>query len=217
VPRLLRAAPRNDLDQAAATETIVAQRFFSRSRNESGGEVADLTLAANGLVVEDRTHGRMWAVGCIDPDTLPHAPPLSGEELGVRYAPEAMQTDAQRALIATRRDMRRRMRLAIEDVTASFNRLRTNGYDDWRLPTLEEAMSLVTRNTRRDGLHVSEFFSNHEGIRTADRSPGHLPVTPGLSKDLFESTWIVTFRDGDCGEVGEEAAIPLRFVRTHLD
>ena len=218
VPRLLRAAPCGDVDQAAASETINAHRFFSRSMNASGGgEVAELTLIANGRIVEDRTHARMWTAGCLDPDALPRAPLADQEEEVARWTPDSMQTEAQRALIAARLEMKHRLRLAIEEFTGDFNSRRAGGYDGWRLPTLEEAMSLVTRATRRDGRHISELFSDHVYVRTADFSPGPAPLMPGLSKVLFQSIWVVSYLDGDCFEVAEEAPIPLRLVRTHLD
>ena len=85
---------------------------------------------------------------------------------------------------------------------------------------MEEAMSLMSKNIQTDGLYISELFSDHAYIRTADRSPG--PISKllelfGEAERGWGSTWVVGYADADCGEVAEEAPIPLRFVRTDLD
>ena len=103
LPRLLRAEPRHDLDQAAVAEMMVARGFFSRSMNEGGGaDEPDLRLVLNGVAVEDLANGRLWTRGCVDSTQLPSAPPLNREEDVARWTPEDRQTDEQKALMATR-------------------------------------------------------------------------------------------------------------------
>jgi len=217
VPKLLRAVPRRDMDRAAVARMMVTQRFFGRSMNARGGvEEAELRLAPQELVVQDRTSGRMWTRGCLNPDVLPEAPLPSVEEEKAHWTLEAERTNEQKTLIAARLAMKRRMRLAIEEWTTRLNHERLGGYDDWRLPTLEEAMSLMRRDIRRGGLHISDMFSDHQYIRTADGSPGpRLPF--GLPAEESETIWIVDYQNADCLELAEEARVPLRWVRTDLD
>jgi hypothetical protein len=219
VPRLLRAVPRQDLERSDVARMVVKQGFFSKTMNKSGGaEEAQLTLASGGVVVEDRSSGRMWTKGCINTSALPKAPLSSVDEEVASMTPPTRRTEEQKALVAARQDMKRQMRLAIEQWTTRLNVERLGGYDDWRLPTLEEAMSLTSRNIRVGGVYISELFSDHQCIRTADRSPGvGLLDLLGEAEPGWESVWVVEYTDADCLEVPEEAPIPLRFVRTDLD
>jgi hypothetical protein len=218
VPKLLRAVPRHDLDRAAVARMVVKQGFFSKTMNAGGGaEEAQLSLAPGGMVVDDRSSGRMWTRGCIDPSVLPKAPLSNADEEVAELTPPARRTDQQRALVEARQNMKRQMRLAIEEWATRLNVKRLGGYDDWRLPTLEEAMSLMSRNIRGGGVYISELFSNHEYIRTADGSPGaKLLELFGEAEPGWEPVWMVGYADADCLEVPEEAPIPLRFVRTDL-
>lgn len=219
MPKLLRAAPRYDLDQAAVARMVVKHGFFSQRMNASGGaEVAQLTLAPGGVVVDDRSSRRTWTRGCIDPSVLPKAPLSTADEEVASMTPPSKRTDQQRALVEARQKMKRQMRLAIEEWTTRLNVERLGGYDDWRLPTLEEAMSLMGKNIRIKGLYISELFSDHTYIRTADGSPGaKLLDLFGEAEPGWEPVWVVGYADADCLEVPEEAPIPLRFVRTDLD
>jgi hypothetical protein len=99
------------------------------------------------------------------------------------------------------------MRLAIEEWTKRLNVKRAGGYDDWRLPTLEEAMSLMSRNIRVNGLYISDLFSDHEFIRTADGSPGaRLLEFFGEAEPGWEPVWVVGYTDADCLEVPRRSA-----------
>jgi len=220
-PKLLRAVPRYDMDQAAVARMVVEHGFFSNRMNASGGaKEAELTLAPGGMVVDDRSSLRMWTKGCVDPSVLPRAPLETADEQVALMTPPSQRTDQQRALVEARQNMAHQMRLAIEEWTTRLNIARSGGYDDWRLPTLEEAMSLMSKNIQNNGLYISELFSDHAYIRTADRSPG--PISKllelfGEAERGWGSTWVVGYADADCLEVAEEAPIPLRFVRTDLD
>lgn len=69
----------------------------------------------------------------------------------------------------------------------SLNQIKFGGYDDWRLPTLEEAMSLMERNENKAGLYISDWFDSRQSwIWTADPSAG------------ASGRWVVDFISGDC-------------------
>lgn len=69
---------------------------------------------------------------------------------------------------------------------ADLNRKRVAGYSDWRLPTLEEAMSLMEPKTNSDGLYIgSKFDSKQKWICTSDI-------------ERASSVWVVDFLYGDC-------------------
>jgi hypothetical protein len=67
------------------------------------------------------------------------------------------------------------------------------GYKDWRLPTLEEAMSLMETKKKHGDLYISELFDKTQRwIWTADKKDGSV-------------AWVVDFIGGDCdyGRVGD--------------
>lgn len=68
---------------------------------------------------------------------------------------------------------------------ADLNRQKVGGYDDWRLPTLEEAMSLM-QPQKQDGLYIDAKFAREQPyIWTADTYSASL-------------AWVVGFYGGYC-------------------
>ena len=80
------------------------------------------------------------------------------------------------------------------------------GYHEWRLPTVEEAVSLLESSKRNEDLYIDPVFSNKQKwIWTAD------------SKDGSEAAWIVGFSNGDVywdyiGNLGSYYVRPVRSV-----
>lgn len=62
----------------------------------------------------------------------------------------------------------------VKAYTENLNRQNFGGHSDWRMPTIEEAMSLMTAEKNSKGLHLHKCFSKEQPfIFTADqRKPG---------------------------------------------
>ncbi len=83
-----------------------------------------------------------------------------------------------------------------------LNREKFAGYSDWRLPTLEEAMSLMEPGKNKEGLYIDPVFDKEKRwIWTADQSSASV-------------AWVVNFTNGYCNDlrVGTDA-IYVRAVR----
>jgi hypothetical protein len=77
-----------------------------------------------------------------------------------------------------------------EEWVNKLNHQRYGGYDDWRLPTLEEAASLLRKDKNNKGLHIAPTFSiKLSKIWTKDAS---------MKRSLFGTpkNWIVCFDSG---------------------
>jgi phage baseplate assembly protein gpV len=82
------------------------------------------------------------------------------------------------------------------------------GYQDWRMPTLEEVVSLLESNEKNGDLYIDPVFSKQQHyFWTGD-------------KDNFReiSIWVVFFRDGyvTCDDLGVDEIYNVRPVRTVL-
>ncbi len=84
------------------------------------------------------------------------------------------------------------------------------GFHDWRLPTLEELMSLVERNGKGYGMHIDNVFGKLVGrdrrsdpIWTADKKTGGEPCA-----------WAVYFERGDCTKLLLFNSCYFRLVRS---
>lgn len=75
---------------------------------------------------------------------------------------------------------------------------------DWRLPSLEEAMSLMTREKNARGLFISHHFSDDGYVLTCDT---HIVGGGSL-------VWVACYGLGDCQAVPTHAPVPVRLVRT---
>ena len=76
------------------------------------------------------------------------------------------------------------------------------GFTDWRLPTLEEAMSLMETQKKNGNLYSdSKFGQTQRSIWTAD-------------KDSAGRAWFVAFGYGVCYRLGVDGGIYVRAVRS---
>lgn len=75
----------------------------------------------------------------------------------------------------------------VDEYIQDLNRYELAEYSDWRLPTLEEALTLVEPDTNESGLHISSIFNNSiDSVWTADGS--------GRSPSTGKIIWIVDFK-----------------------
>jgi serine/threonine-protein kinase len=87
----------------------------------------------------------------------------------------------------------------IADYLNIVNRQSLAGYNDWRLPSLEETMSLVTPSKRDNDLHIDPLFDTKQNtIFTADLRNSR-------------QVWIVGFSEGTCGGL-----YPISQTRNYL-
>ncbi len=88
--------------------------------------------------------------------------------------------------------------------TQSLNQQRLGGFADWRLPTLEEAMSLVNRYPLNQGLYLDNAFDKlQSSIWTSDIAPGGTRA------------WVVFFNYATCLANCFDFAHYVRPVRSH--
>jgi hypothetical protein len=95
--------------------------------------------------------------------------------------------------------------MTFEDAEAYIRQLnieKHGGYNDWRLPTLEEAMSLMESEKKNGDLFVAPIFDQiQKWIWTADKKNANL-------------AWVVIYYDGMCSDVLVESdLLYLRAVR----
>ena len=85
---------------------------------------------------------------------------------------------------------------------ADLNKKGFAGFHDWRLPTLEEAMSLIEPKKNQDGLYIDPvFYSKQTWIWTCDQVQG------------ASSAWVVSFDNGRCYYVQFDSITYVRAVR----
>ncbi|MCA9733977.1 TIR domain-containing protein [candidate division KSB1 bacterium] len=88
-----------------------------------------------------------------------------------------------------------------EDYIAKLNRDKFAGYSDWRLPTLEEAMSLMEPTQKNGDLYIDSVFDKTQRwIWTVDKESASRP-------------WFVGFLFGDCGGGSLDDSTYVRAVR----
>lgn len=88
------------------------------------------------------------------------------------------------------------------DYIDQLNRSQFAGFSDWRLPTLEEAMSLVEPQKNSDYMHIDEKFDKRQSqIRTSDR-------------ENEIKGWFVNFSSGYCRSYPISTFANVRAVRS---
>jgi TIR domain/HEAT repeats/Protein of unknown function (DUF1566) len=204
VPVFLRSEAIHDLDHAAANNMILTKNFYDKHRNSSGRPTSSsLRLTLDPSVVEDPITGRMWTTGCFE---LPPSPWLStADSLAALTGQEQAAEDARTAAV--------RMSSIVSEFVARANSQRLGGYQGWRLPTLEEAMSLMTKDRNQYGLHLPPIFSDHRYLRCSDRNFHSLGIG-GVQKNGYSTIWVVDYGDADIQEMPAQSPFPFRLVRT---
>ncbi|HLC16414.1 MAG TPA: DUF1566 domain-containing protein [Thermodesulfovibrionia bacterium] len=90
------------------------------------------------------------------------------------------------------------------DAERYINELNDNrfaGFNDWRLPTLEEAMSLMEPTQKNKNLYIDPLFNGKQKwIWTADMTSSSV-------------AWVVFFYNGDCGNYHVASLNSVRGVR----
>jgi len=87
-----------------------------------------------------------------------------------------------------------------QENVADMNRQKFSGYEDWRLPTLEEAMSLMEPKKTGD-LYIDKIFAREQWwIWTSDKSSG-------------SSCWVALFSHGSCYGLRVDSNYYVRLVR----
>lgn len=90
---------------------------------------------------------------------------------------------------------------AAEEYVREMNSRRFAGFSDWRLPTLEEAMSLMEREKKNGELFIDSVFDRTQRwIWTGDKSSG-------------SSCWVAFFYDGNCFKQRVDSNYHVRLVR----
>jgi hypothetical protein len=84
---------------------------------------------------------------------------------------------------------------------SELNKKKFTGYDDWRLPTLEEAMSLMDTKKKNGDLYISEVFDQTQRwVWTADKSGGSVAWVVGFDLGIATSSMWTTATFVPCAE-----------------
>lgn len=94
--------------------------------------------------------------------------------------------------------------MTFEEARQFVNNLNARGFashNDWRLPTLQEALSLMEARKNESGLYIDPIFDNRQQwIWTADR-------------ESASRVWLVNFLYGFSGSFHPDYTIYVRCVR----
>jgi len=97
----------------------------------------------------------------------------------------------------------------------TLNAAKSGGFDDWRLPTLEEAMSLMTSPEHGQGGQIVTADISQKGVYHIDKSLDISGAYFIWTADLESSTraWVVYYLDGVCAPESLQFNSYVRAVR----
>lgn len=119
----------------------------------------------------------------------------------VECAPSKLVVDHTTGLIWERSGSKKELKLTVvHEYVVELCQSNFAGYNDWRLPTLEEAMSLVEPSRKNGDLYLDPIFDKKQTwIWTDDK---------GEDRDM----WVISFYQGTCYEYS-----PFNSVRAVRD
>lgn len=190
----------------AALGTLLALAPLAAGCGGGGGESAapalELRRTPDDRLSPAQVEARLAELGLFDRRRNPEGRGAGAGE-GRFLVDGEVVLDAATGLAWQRRGSPLRLSFAdAERSAAELSRDELGGFSDWRLPTLEEAMSLAEPRANAAGLHLDPIFGDVAWwVWTADRAG---PV----------GGWVVTYADGTCFvHVAVGGSAHLRAVR----
>lgn len=157
------------------------ENLITRSREEQAIRVKQF------MYLDDRVTNRLKKLGYYDKYRNPDGKGIKHEYKTMKRHGEKLVVDHATGLTWQQPDSKFELTFAdAEKYILDLNSRNFAGHNDWRLPTLEEAMALMEPQENEDGLHIDKVFGeNQRYIWTSSR------LSAGVA-------WFVDFDEGHC-------------------
>lgn len=186
VPVYLRTVSNWNLENSLVNKMLIERNFFDDNINIHGSPpylaFGNLLTEKDGLLVQDLMTNRTWTRDCFIWNT---------------YSSQDKKTSNEYI------DLRLKL---LQDTNSQHY----GGYSDWRIPTIDELMSLMTPKIRKGGLYISSLFSDDGYVASCDY---FLPDPYTL---ITQMNWYAIYLQGYCQPAPLDAPVPIRFVRTGI-